>query len=149
MFSLPLFAGNLLQMLYNVVDSIWVGQVIGKNALGAVSVSQPLIFALISLVVGLTMATTTLVGQYRGAGKEELVQRTIGTSLILLAGLGAVVGVLGVLLRYPLLRMIDTPEEIIHDAAAYLAIFMGGILFLFLYNTLGAILRVRATPTRH
>lgn len=141
LFSLPLFAGNLLQMLYNVVDSVWVGQVIGKHALGAVSVSQPLIFALISLVVGLTMATTTLVGQYRGAGQDELVQRTIGTSLTLLAFLGALVGVLGVVFRYPLLRLIDTPEEIIHDAAAYLAIFMGGILALFLYNTLGAILR--------
>lgn len=141
MFSLPLFAGNLLQMLYNVVDSIWVGQVIGKHALGAVSVSQPLIFALISLVVGLTMATTTLVGQYRGAGNEEMVRRTIGTSLTLLAVLGGIVGVLGVALRYPLLNLISTPEEIIHDSAAYLGVFMGGILALFLYNTLGAILR--------
>jgi len=141
LFSLPLFAGNLLQMLYNVVDSVWVGQVIGKHALGAVSVSMPLIFALISLIVGLTMAATTLVGQYRGAGKEDLVQRTIGTALILLAVLGAIVGLIGVLFRYPLLRLIATPEEIIDDAAAYFAIFMGGILFLFLYNTLGAILR--------
>jgi len=141
MFSLPLFAGNLLQMLYNVVDSVWVGQVIGKHALGAVTVSQPLIFALISLVVGLTMATTTLVGQYRGAGQEDLVRRTIGTSLTLLAVLGAVMGLVGVVFRYPLLRLIATPEEIIHDSAAYLGIFMGGILVLFLYNTLGAILR--------
>jgi len=141
MFSLPLFAGNLLQMLYNVVDSIWVGQVIGKHALGAVTVSQPLIFALISLVVGLTMATSTLVGQYRGAGNEEMVRRTIGTSLILLAALGALVGVIGVILRYPMLRLIATPEENIHDSAAYLGIYMGGILALFLYNTLGAILR--------
>lgn len=136
-----MFAGNLLQMLYNVVDSIWVGQVIGASALGAVSVSMPLIFALLSLVMGLTMATTTLVSQYRGAGNEEMVRKTIGTSLILLGGGGVIVGIVGVLFRYPLLRLITTPEEIIHDAAAYLAIFMAGILGLFAYNTLGAILR--------
>ncbi len=141
MFSLPMFAGNLLQMLYNVVDSIWVGQTIGAAALGAVSVSMPLIFALLSLVMGLTMATTTLVSQFRGAGNEPMVRKTIGTSLVLLGGMGAVVSVVGVVLRYPLLRMISTPEEIIHDSAAYFAIFMGGLLGLFLFNTLGAILR--------
>lgn len=141
LFSLPMFAGNLLQMLYNVVDSIWVGQVMGPSALGAVSVSMPLIFALLSLVLGLTMATTTLVSQYRGAGNEEMVRKTIGTSLILLGGSGALMGLIGYLFRYPLLRLITTPEEIIHDSAVYLAIFMSGILGLFLYNTLGAILR--------
>lgn len=141
LFTLPMLAGNLLQMLYNVVDSIWVGQVIGPAALGAVSVSMPLVFALLSLVFGMTMATTTLVSQYRGAGNEEMVRKTIGTSLVLLSGSGAAVGVVGVLLRYPLLRMISTPVEIIHDSAAYLGIFMAGILGLFLYNTLGAILR--------
>lgn len=141
LFSLPMFTGNLLQMLYNVVDSIWVGQVIGPSALGAVSVSMPLIFALLSLIFGMTMATTTLISQYRGAGNEEMVRKTIGTSLILLAVSGIVVAVIGVVFRYPLLRLISTPEEIIHDSAAYLGVFMGGILGLFLYNTLGAILR--------
>lgn len=141
LFSLPMFAGNLLQMFYNVVDSIWVGQVMGPKALGAVSVSMPLIFALLSLVLGLTMATTTLVSQYRGAGNEEMVRKTIGTSMILLMGSGAVVGLVGFFFRYPLLRLITTPEEIIHDSAAYLGVFMVGILALFVYNTLGAILR--------
>lgn len=136
-----MFAGNLLQMLYNVVDSVWVGQVIGASALGAVSVSMPLIFALVSLVIGLTMASSTLVSQYRGAGNEEMVRKTIGTSLILMGGSGAAVTVVGVLFRYPLLRLITTPEEIIHDAAAYLGVFMAGLVGLFLYNALGAILR--------
>lgn len=65
-FSLPMFAGNILQALYNTVDSVWVGQFLGKGALGAVSVSFPLIMALLAMVMGLTMATTTLVAQYRG-----------------------------------------------------------------------------------
>lgn len=141
LFSLPMLAGNLLQMLYNVVDSVWVGQVIGKEALGAVSVSMPLIFALLSLVVGLTMATTTMVAQFRGARNEEMVRKTIATSIILLGLAGLVFGAIGIVFRYPLLELIDTPPEIIDDAAAYLGIFMAGILLLFLYNTLGAILR--------
>lgn len=141
LFSLPMLAGNLLQILYNVVDSIWVGQVIGKEALGAVSVSMPLIFALLSLVMGLTMATTTMVAQFRGARNEEMVRKTIGTSLILLGAAGVLFGTIGFVFRHPLLELIDTPPEIVDDAAAYLGIFMAGILLLFLYNTLGAILR--------
>ncbi|MFZ5814599.1 MAG: MATE family efflux transporter [Bacillota bacterium] len=141
LFTLPMLAGNLLQMLYSVVDSIWVGQVIGASALGAVSVSMPLIFALVSLVFGLTMATTTLVSQYRGAGDEEKVRLTIGTSLILMSAGGLLASLAGYLFRYPLLRLIATPAEILHDAAAYLGIFMAGIGGLFLYNALGSILR--------
>ena len=66
-FSLPMFLGNLLQALYNTVDSIWVGRFLGPDALAAVSVGFPIIFALIALVNGVTMATTILVSQYFGA----------------------------------------------------------------------------------
>lgn len=140
-FSLPMFAGNILQALYNTVDSVWVGQFLGKGALGAVSVSFPLIMALLALVMGLTMATTTLVAQYRGAGSEKMVRRTVSTSLLMLTAMGIIVSVLGVVFRYPLLKMIRTPEEILHHAEAYFGIFMGGLLGMFLYNTLSAILR--------
>jgi hypothetical protein len=76
MFSLPMFLGNLLQGLYSTVDSIWVGRFLGADALGAVSVSMPIVFGLISLVMGLAVATTTMVAQYRGARQEETVRRT-------------------------------------------------------------------------
>ncbi|NLG86618.1 MAG: oligosaccharide flippase family protein, partial [Firmicutes bacterium] len=67
MFATPMFLGNLLQALYNTVDSFWVGQFLGPQALAAVSVGFPIIFALIAMVTGITMATTTLVSQYFGA----------------------------------------------------------------------------------
>jgi len=140
-FSLPMFAGNILQALYNTVDSVWVGQFLGKGALGAVSVSFPLIMALLAMVMGLTMATTTLVAQYRGAGSEKMVRRTVSTSLLMLTAMGIIVSVLGVVFRYPLLKMIRTPEDILHHAANYFGIFMAGLLGMFLYNTLSAILR--------
>lgn len=140
-FSLPMLAGNVLQALYNTVDSIWVGRFLGASALGAVSVSFPLIMALLSLVTGITMATTTLVAQYRGAGSEKMVKQTVSTSLLMLSVLGAVVSILGAVFRYPLLRVIQTPADILDQAAAYFGIFMAGVLGMFVYNTLSAILR--------
>lgn len=141
LFSLPLFAGNLLQVLYNTVDSIWVGRFVGVEALGAVSVSFPLMFALLSMIFGITMATTTLVAQYRGAKNEDRVRQTVTNSMTLMSLGALVMSVLGVLFRYQLLDLIRTPVEMRQMAADYLGIFMAGLLPLFVYNALGAILR--------
>ena len=111
-FSWPLFAGNLLQAFYNVVDSIWVGHFVGANGLGAVSVSFPVIFALIALVVGLTMATTTLVAQFKGAGRHDMVRKVNGNSVLLLVYLGTLTTVVGLSVSGPLLRLINTPADI-------------------------------------
>ena len=83
-FTWPMLAGNALQALYNMVDSIWVGRFLGPDALAAVSVSFPIIFALISLIIGLTMATSILVSQYFGAKDEVMMQKTVNNSIILL-----------------------------------------------------------------
>lgn len=140
-FSLPMFLGNLLQALYNTVDSIWVGRFLGGDALGAVSVSFPIIFALVALVMGITMATTTMVAQYAGARKFDMVRKTINNSIIILGAAGFVVSVAGVFLHRPLLHLINTPPELIPMASSYLAIFLGGLLFMFGYNVFGGILR--------
>src|SRR5690606_10258300 len=84
-FSWPMFVGNLFQVLYNTVDSFWVGRFIGAEALAAVSVSVPIVFALVALIMGLTMATTTLVAQYRGARDEAQVRRTVANSIVLVS----------------------------------------------------------------
>lgn len=140
-FAWPMFLGNLLQALYNTVDSIWVGRFLGPDALGAVSVSFPIIFALISLVMGITMAITTLVAQYAGARDMAMVRKTVGNSVTLLTVLGFVSALAGFVFRVPLLRLINTPEGILELAADYLGIFMVGLVGMFLYNVVGAILR--------
>lgn len=140
-FSWPMLVGNALQALYNTVDSFWVGRFIGTNALGAVSVSFPIIFGLVSLIMGLTMATTTMVSQYRGAGREDLVRNTVANSLMLIVVLGVISTVIGVIYRVQLLQLIRTPPEILGPAADYLGIFLAGLLPMFLYNVLGSILR--------
>jgi len=140
-FSIPMLLGNLLQALYNTVDSIWVGRFVGSDALAAVSVGFPVIFALVALIIGITMATTVLVSQYFGARRADDVVRTINNSLLLLVVLGGLASVAGVVLRRPLLRLINTPPEIIDMAASYLGIFMTGLVPIFLYNAVGSILR--------
>ena len=140
-FSLPMFLGNLLQALYNMVDSFWVGRFIGAEALGAVSVSFPIIFALVSLVLGLTMASTTMVAQYRGAGDHHMVRKTVANSHLVIALAGIVSTLLGLALSERILRLMQTPEEIFDQAVVYLNIFLTGLVPSFLYNVASSILR--------
>ncbi|TYP46579.1 MATE family efflux transporter [Thermosediminibacter litoriperuensis] len=140
-FSIPLFAGNLLQTLYNTVDAIWVGKFLGAEALAAVSVSFPIIFVLLSMVVGMTMATTVLVGQYKGAGDMLMVKKTINTSLFFLTLLAVAVSAIGIIFHRPILEMMNTPANLIDPASGYMNIFFSGLIFMFAYNTLSAILR--------
>jgi putative MATE family efflux protein len=140
-FAVPMLAGNLLQALYSIVNAIWVGRFLGPDALAAVSVSTPIIFALIALITGLTMATTVLVSQCYGARQPEEVVRTVNNSLLLLAGLGVLASVAGVALRRPILVLINTPPEVLDMASDYLAVYLAGLVAMFLYNAAGAVLR--------
>lgn len=140
-FAIPMFLGNLLQSLYNTVDSFWVGRFLGPKALAAVSVGFPLIFALIALVMGIAMATTTLVAQYFGAKQMDKVQRTISNSLLLLVLMGVVLTAIAIPIRMQLLSLINVPADILPLASLYLGIFLTGLVPTFLYNVASAILR--------
>lgn len=140
-FSWPMFVGNLLQALYNTVDSFWVGRFIGPEALGAVSISFPIMMALVALIMGLTMATTTMVSQYRGAGDEDNVRATVANSLLLIICLGILSSIAGIFLRVNILNLMQTPPEILNLASQYLGIFFAGLVPMFLYNVLSSILR--------
>lgn len=140
-FSWPMFAGNLLQALYNTVDSFWVGRFIGPEALGAVSISFPIIFGLVALITGLTMATTTMVSQFSGARDGEQVRRTVSNSLILITVLGLISTIFGIAFRVQILELMRTPPEILAPASLYLGTFLFGLIQMFLYNVLSSILR--------
>ena len=140
-FATPMFIGNLLQAAYNTVDSIWVGRFLGPQALASVSVGFPIIFGLIALVTGLTMATTTLVSQYYGAKRHDMVSAAISNGLTLLTIMGVVMAAIGYLLRWPLLRLLRAPEDIIGAAASYLGVYTLGFAPSFIYNVASSILR--------
>ncbi|NLY10767.1 MAG: MATE family efflux transporter [Firmicutes bacterium] len=141
LFTIPMIIGNLLQALYNTVDSIWVGRFLGKEALSAVTVSFPISFTLIALALGLTQATTTLVSQYFGAGDMREVRKTIANSLVILSILAAIISVVGILARFSLLRLINVPPDVMELAASYLQIYLTGLVPMFIFNAISAILR--------
>lgn len=140
-FSIPMLLGNLLQTFYNTVDSIWVGRFLGPGALAAVSVSAPIIFSLIAVAMGLTMATTVLVAQFKGARQQDLMELTIDNSVMLLTIIAGAVSILGIAFNRQILALVNTPAEIFEVASEYLVVFLAGLIFMFLYNIIGAILR--------
>lgn len=140
-FSAPLFLGNLLQTFYNTVDTIWVGKFLGRNALAAVSVSFPIIFIIVSLATGITLATTVLVGQYKGANDENMIIKTSNNSLILLAIISVILTFVGLFLHKSILNWMNTPEELMEMAAGYLNIIFLGLIFTFEYNAISGVLR--------
>ena len=145
-FSVPLLLGNVFQALYNTIDSIWVGQFLGAEALGAVSVSFPIIFILISLVTGITMATSVLVAQYSGAKNPEMITNTMNNSFLLLGMVAAVVTILGISFSKQILVLLNTPQDILAYAVEYLNIYLLGLIFVFGFNVMSAVLNGLGEP---
>ncbi len=140
-FALPMLFGNVFQQLYNVVDSIIVGNFIGKEALAAVGASFPLIFAFLSLIIGIASGSTIVISQYFGAKEIEKVKRTIDTLFIFLFFASIVISIIGIIFSEDIFRFLKLPEEVIPQAKIYFNIFIGGVIVSFGFNGTSAILR--------
>ncbi len=140
-FSVPLVAGNIFQNLYNIVDSVIVGNYLGKEALGAVGASFPIIFTLISLVIGVGSGASTVVAQFFGAKKMDQVNRTIDTIFIFFLVASIVVMALGIGLSKQIFMLLQLPEEMLPEAVTYLNIYMTGMFFFFGFAGITSILR--------
>lgn len=141
LFAMPLVVGNILQQMYNTVDSIVVGRFIGGTALAAVGCSGAVVHLLVGMFVGLTNGASVVISQYYGAGKMEEVKKAIHTSIFFSIIFGILLSIVGVLLTDSILLWIDTPEEVFHQASVYLKVFFSGVFFMGLYNMGAAILR--------
>ncbi len=140
-FATPMLLGNVFQQLYNVVDSIIVGNFIGKEALAAVGSSFPILFTLISLVIGVAVGSTIIIAQYFGAKDIEKVKRTIDTLYISMFFASILVSIVGITFSESIFRLIKMPEEIIPQAETYFDIYMAGTVFFFGFHGTSAILR--------
>ncbi len=140
-FALPMLLGNVFQQLYNVVDSIIVGKVLGDKALGAVGANFPFIFALISFVVGIAIGATVIISQYYGAKQMENVKRTIDTLYIFMFFASLFLTVVGIWLSEYIFLIIDLPAEVIPLAIDYFKIYALGFIFFFGFQGTSAILR--------
>lgn len=140
-FALPMLLGNVFQQFYNTVDSIVVGHFVGKTALGAVGASFPIFFLLISLVIGITMGSSIVFSQFFGARDYLTVKKAIETTYLFLFWAALIITALGLLSAGWLLRLINTPAEIMPQAKLYLQILFAGSLPLFGYNSISAVMR--------
>jgi len=140
-FALPMLLGNVFQQLYNVVDSIIVGNFIGKEALAAVGASFPIIFAFLSLIIGIASGSTIVIAQYFGAKDIEKVKRTINTLFIFLFFASIIISIVGIYFSEEIFRLLKLPEEVIPQATTYFNIFMGGVVVSFGFNGTSAVLR--------
>ncbi len=140
-FAFPMLIGNVLQQFYNMVDSIVVGNYVGKLALAAVGTGFPIIFMMAAMFIGLGIGSTILISQYIGAGDMDSVQKTaqtIYTAMIL----GAIpISIIGIFLSEPILILINTPAEALSMAKMYMMIIFGGMIGAIGYNVNAGILQ--------
>ena len=140
-FSIPLLMGNIFQQLYNTVDSLVVGNFVGKEALAAVGSTGPVINTLITFFGGLSLGATVIISRYFGAHDDEKLHSAIETTLALTFISGVVCTVIGTIAAPWLLRFMDTPEDVMPEASTYLRIYFAGVSGLLLYNMGSGILR--------
>ena len=140
-FALPLYASNFLQILYNVTDMVIVGQVLGKIGLSAVSIGGDVTSLLMFLSMGFSNAGSVIIAQLLGAGKRREIGRFIGNMTTFLFGLGILFGVVCLNLREEILQLMSTPPEAFDEALAYTTITISGLIFIYGYNAVSAVLR--------
>ena len=148
LFSLPLMASSILQLLFNAADVVVVGQFVGKEALAAVGSNTSLINLMVNLFVGLSVGTNVVVARDLGAGRHDNVSRSIHTSVALSLISGVVMLVLGVVMARQLLVWMSSPTDVIDLAAVYLRIYFLGMPANLLYNFGAAILRAQGDTQR-
>ena len=140
-FATPLFLSNLLQVFYNMVDMIVVGKVNGSIGTSAVAVGGDISNLLTFIAIGFANAGQVLIARHIGAGEKHKLSKFIGTISGFLAVCAVIMSVVGILLQEQLLRLMNTPEASYVGAAQYSIICMSGMVFIYGYNIVSAILR--------
>ena len=136
----PIMIGNTMQVVYNLADTFWLGK-LGAQAVAALSIGFPIVFLLISIGGGITVAGTTLVAQYTGADDEENANLAAGQILIFVTSLAVILSIIGYIFNMNILQLMGAPKDIIYDAEAYLDILFAGIPFMFAFFIFSALLR--------
>jgi len=140
-FAFPFIISNLIQALYSVADMIIVGQMAGTISMSGVNIGSQITLLFMNIGIGMSVGATVLIGQYKGAGQRDHLRETIATLFIVLGALGVAL-TLGIIFSLdPILDLIKTPIESYSEAKEYLFVTTLGILFIFGYNALAAIMR--------
>ena len=140
-FALPMFISVIFQQLYNIADSIIVGNFAmhGEEALAAVGASYPITMIFMAIALGCNTGCAVVISQLFGAKKYREMKTAVSTTLLASLVISIVLTIFGLLFSHGMLKMISTPENIFADADAYLKIYIGGFVFLFFYNVVTGI----------
>ena len=141
MFSLPVLGSNVLQSLNASINSMWVGHYLGEAALTATSNANIILFFLLGIVFGLSMANTILVGQAVGAKDTQRARRVAGTSFTFFSCMAVVMAALGYVFTPHILRAMGTPPDATPLAIDYLRVIFVAVPFMFIYNVMMMTLR--------
>ena len=148
LFSLPLMLGNVFQMLYNTVDSVVVGNYVGKEALAAVGSTTMIVNMLVFFFNGFSVGAGVVIAQRFGARDMERLHTAVETTMAMTFVLCGAFTLIGVLSVKPMLRFMNTPEDVFDGAVTYLTIYFVGISGLLVYNIGSGILRAVGDTTR-
>ena len=140
-FAVLLLLGNIFQLFYNLADTRIVGEFISENALGAVGATSALNSVIIGFLNGLTNGFSIITARYFGAKDYGKMRKSIGLSLTLGLGTSAVFTVLSVIFTEPLLKLLNTPAEILGQAKSYIIIIFIGMTVTMLYDICSSVLR--------
>jgi len=150
-FSAPIMLANLLQTSFQIVDSLWVGNILGAEALGAVAIATTILVTILSFILGLNNAALTILSQQHGRKDDEGLKRYLNAFIDIMTVMSVVFAVIGYIFAESLLGIIGTPDAILDMAASYLQISLLGMFFLFGYNFINTVFRALGdskTPLR-
>lgn len=140
-FSLPILVGNLFQQLYNVADSVIVGNFLGKGSLAAVGFCYQINFLLVALSTGISLGTSVLISRYFGTGEITRMKKVVDTGFLFSTVLSIFISTAGVFFSFKILVLFRIPGDLLAIANDYLSIIFIGVIPTFAYNSLTNILR--------
>lgn len=140
-FAVPMILGNIFQLTYNAVDSIIVGRYSGEEALAAVGTANPIMNIIIFFIIGICLGASVLMSEFYGAKDYAKLKREISTTMIAGSIFTIIITIIGFILAPYILRLINTPIEVLGMATSYLRIIFIGLIFTFFYNVYAATLR--------
>ena len=135
-FAMPMILGSFFQQVYNMADSIIVGQYVGSSALAAVGACAALTNVFICVALGAGVGAGVLVSRYFGARDYSKMKTIVSTSLISFMILSILLGVFGLIFSRSMMTLLQTPADILDEAVLYLRVYFAGFPFLFMYNIL-------------
>lgn len=140
-FAWPVFLGNLFQQLYNIADTLIVGNLLGNTALAAVSSTGSLVFLLVSLFSGISIGAGVVIARYFGARDIPTMRIAVHTNLTFGFLAGAAITIIGVVFCRPILVLMDTPTDVLGQSVEYLQMYFAGAIGLVMYNTCTGIMQ--------